>query len=165
MMTHIEHFRTVRSARPALADQLMALWGCGEFSRVVGDSVRSLMHGAASTSPLLLALQKLLVAHNDEFPAFATESAAPNREALDNANFQLISQRFPHIGEKLLLSWGTSEFPKFVNALINDTRDGERKGFPPEIMLALWHIQEEHDVLYPASRVRIVDIWSLNDSE
>lgn len=164
MMAHIEHFRVVRAARPAFADQIMAAWGREEFPSLVGNMIRTLGVAGAAQPSLLLSLESLKAAHDHEFPALAEKQDEPNAEALASAHFQVINQRFAHIGKKLAGFWGKPEFSAYVNGLMNDTRDGERKGFPPDIMIALWHIIDEHDQKHPACRLKTTDIWSLNDS-
>lgn len=163
MMAHIEQFRIVRAALPDLADQLMVAWGGPEFSPMVGEKMRSMERASAEQLPLRQALEHLKTAHDDEFPSLAEVREAPNPEAVNNANFRIINERFPHLGAKMASYWGKPTFSVYVNGLMNDTRDGQRKGFPAELMIALWHILEEHDVLYPECRMRTTDIWSLND--
>lgn len=39
----------------------------------------------------------------------------------------------PHICRKVCLIWGTSELDTFINSVVMDSRDGERRGLPIEV--------------------------------
>ena len=69
----------------------------------------------------------------------------------ENENFILVNKTFPHIGEKILWTWGHDECSKYLNSLFTDSRDGKRQGFPPEIAKALFKLASLHDELFPRS--------------
>ena len=69
-----------------------------------------------------------------------------------NIHFNTIHRAFPHIGDRLELFWGHPEFVNYVDNLIYDTRDGGRKGFPPEIFMALHQLSEDHFEVFPHLR-------------
>ena len=60
----------------------------------------------------------------------------------------LVVDKFPRIGDKILLMWGAIELQKYLCDLIVDQR-GDRQGFPPEIGAALLRIYREHSKLFP----------------
>lgn len=66
-----------------------------------------------------------------------------------NDNFNLVNEKFPHIGKHITFLWGNKEFTGYMNKLFTDTRDGTRQGFPLEVASALLKLQMEHDIVYP----------------
>jgi rRNA processing protein Krr1/Pno1 len=55
---------------------------------------------------------------------------------------------YPHlavIGEK----WGTREARRIINDLMNDSRGGERQGFPAEHASTIMSLLMEHDREFP----------------
>ncbi|QLG88503.1 ankyrin repeat domain-containing protein [Chitinibacter bivalviorum] len=71
------------------------------------------------------------------------------QEILGSTEFpqQLIS-KYPHLAERLILSWGSPALDIFLNELFFDRRGG-RQGFEPEIMHELFSIQSLHNKLFP----------------
>lgn len=70
----------------------------------------------------------------------------------ENIHFNTIQNAYPHIGNRLEMFWGHLDFVRYVDQLIYDTRDGGRKGFPPEIFMALHHLSEDHLDAHPYLR-------------
>lgn len=66
-----------------------------------------------------------------------------------NAHFRVVQQHIPRIAEGLRLFWGYAEFDGFINALLNDTRDGARKGFPVAVAEALMRLARDHERIFP----------------
>ena len=56
--------------------------------------------------------------------------------------------RFPHL-RRLEETWGTLACRKDLMALMNDTRNGQRKGFPSEHALTIFRLVLEHDTDFP----------------
>ena len=77
----------------------------------------------------------------------------------DNVNFKIVNEKFPHIGKSIDLMWGTPECSMYINRLMNDTRDGQRQGFPSEVASALFKLLNVHDSVFPNAALRITDIW------
>lgn len=75
-----------------------------------------------------------------------------------NDNFKFINASFPHIGKKLKLFWGYPEFNTLMDDLQKDTRGGQRKGFPPDIIFALDNLDAAHGHAFP-KLVRKSDMW------
>lgn len=67
----------------------------------------------------------------------------------DNEAFKLVNQRFPHIGQRLMASWGRQELVAYIDGLVNVARDEVRQGFPGEIVRALMTLKCEHDLEFP----------------
>lgn len=55
-----------------------------------------------------------------------------------------LEQKFPHILEKIVNSWGKPEFDAIINKLMLDTRDHMRHGFPPEVAGEILHLSRTH---------------------
>jgi len=66
-----------------------------------------------------------------------------------DVRFQLINQRYPHIGNKLLALWETEGVGDYISALLGDTRGGSRAGFPEDIVIALQALRSAHLRLHP----------------
>lgn len=73
--------------------------------------------------------------------------------------YSLILDKMPHVAEKIKLFWGTQYFVEYVNILITDTRDGERQGFPKEILKAIYSLSEKHNELYPPTKPKD-NLWN-----
>jgi hypothetical protein len=76
-------------------------------------------------------------------------------------DFLCVNAQFPRIGQILLDLWGTDGLGAYINRLMQDTRDGERIGFPPDVAKALFKLSREHDERYPAHALKVADIWRL----
>jgi len=76
-----------------------------------------------------------------------------------NINYNTLRNAFPHIAERLQVFWGHPEFFNYINNLIYDTRDGGRKGFPPEIFMALHQLAEDHFQVFPHLRPKTKESW------
>lgn len=64
------------------------------------------------------------------------------------ADALLVVDKFPRIGDKIILMWGSIDLQKYLCDLIVDHR-GDRQGFPPPIAAALMRIFDEHSKLFP----------------
>lgn len=75
----------------------------------------------------------------------------------DTEDYQLINDKYPHIGNKMALSWGFIEFNEYMSNLLLDDRDGKRTGFPYTDLQAIIRLIELHKLHYPEFTKR--DIW------
>jgi hypothetical protein len=66
-----------------------------------------------------------------------------------NIDFQRINKKFPHIGTKIFYLWTTDGLSPYLNDVLTNRRGGERQGFPADIAMAIFRLQQEHDSLYP----------------
>jgi len=64
----------------------------------------------------------------------------------------LLDQNFKHLAQKIELHWGYDEFYPFMEKLMLDTRDGQRAGFPLEVLEEITMLHEIHAKLYPPKR-------------
>lgn len=82
---------------------------------------------------------------------------------VENEQFQVVNSCFPHIGKKIEFLWGDKEFNTFLNRLINDTRDGQRQGFPKPVATALLRLSMLHDTEFPQFvDINTADVWMMN---
>lgn len=51
-------------------------------------------------------------------------------------------ERFLHVKKRICMLWGTQELDGYLNHLLTDSRDGERKGFPVEVTAELLFLAE-----------------------
>jgi len=64
----------------------------------------------------------------------------------------LLDQNFKHLAQKIELHWGYDEFYPFMEKLMLDTRDGQRAGFPLDVLQEITVLHEIHTKLYPPKR-------------
>jgi|GEM_PF-4424152 hypothetical protein len=57
--------------------------------------------------------------------------------------------KYPHIAKKITMLWGSSNCRELLLSLINDSRDGGRAGFSPEIARIIFALLDKHDEMYP----------------
>ncbi len=163
MNNKTELYRKINAIRPDIVERLISLWGSKEF----GDYVGRLFRIAVETrvplrADLEAAIAGLVEEHRREFPQFDASTEVNEQTGLEqNPNFQAINGRFPHIARRIRTTWGSRGFGEYLNDLFNDTRSGTRQGFPPDILMALFKIQCDHDQEYPQFASIIRDIWSV----
>jgi len=58
-------------------------------------------------------------------------------------------KQYPHIGKKITSLWGSAECRQLLMSLINDSRDGGRAGFTPQIATIIFALLDKHDAMYP----------------
>ncbi|MBL8439525.1 MAG: hypothetical protein JNM61_15130 [Zoogloeaceae bacterium] len=56
--------------------------------------------------------------------------------------------RFPHL-QVIVDEWGSASCRRRLMTLMNDTRNGERKGFPADHALTIFRLVMEHDQDFP----------------
>jgi hypothetical protein len=62
------------------------------------------------------------------------------------ADVKIVIEKFPRIGNRIVLLWGTPDLQNYLNTLIVDERGG-RAGFPPPIASAILRIHSEHALI------------------
>ena len=67
----------------------------------------------------------------------------------EDRDFQLIQKEYGRIGRMLELLWGSDMFSEYLNNILNDTRDGQRQGFPKPIFEALSRLKVSHSRFFP----------------
>lgn len=81
----------------------------------------------------------------------------------DNPDFIAVNQAFPHIGEKLKLYWGGPDFAPYMRGLLQDTRDGQRRGFPFDALMNLQTLSDLHKRAFPELDPPSEEIWIMNN--
>lgn len=65
---------------------------------------------------------------------------------------------YPHL-QKIDELWGTRDCREFITRLMNDTRDGRRRGFPGDYARTILRLLIEHDRLFPEFEENITSDW------
>lgn len=68
-------------------------------------------------------------------------------------DIQVISTEFERIAIELKLMWGSDKLEPYIIALLNDTRDHTRTGFPQHICTSLNRMLLLHQKFYPEKRI------------
>ncbi len=68
---------------------------------------------------------------------------------MDKVDPAELFKKYPHIGKKITSLWGTQPCRELLMDLINDSRDGGRSGFTPDIARIIFALLEKHDSMYP----------------
>lgn len=67
------------------------------------------------------------------------------------ADFCLVQEKFPKVGDKIAQLWGSIVLQEYLSKTIFDERGG-RQGFPMPIVSALMHLFEYHGTLMPEKK-------------
>ena len=65
---------------------------------------------------------------------------------------------YPHLVQIDEL-WGTRDCREYINRLMNDTRDGQRRGFPGDHARTILLLLLEHDRVFPQFEESITSAW------
>ena len=78
------------------------------------------------------------------------------------SDLDTINASYPHISKMLSEKWGTKDLVPYIEHLLQDTRDGSRRGFPFQVMAALVNIQSQHLHETPATpdQTQTRDTWA-----
>ncbi len=76
----------------------------------------------------------------------------------DLAEYRTVNDAFGHIGRRIKRHWGREEFIDYMNELLNDSRNGTRKGFSTDVLQSLQSIAQAHRAKYP--RLSSESPWS-----
>jgi hypothetical protein len=160
-MKNIDILRKLGARSPDVLEQVIALWGEAGLFAYIHNLPRHLPPSSMDQLGDLLSItEELRQAHLEEFPAIPCEPAPEELEIRATEQFPIINQRFPHIGRRMIQTWGSYAFYMYAGTLFTDTRGGSRRGFPPEILLAITRIVKVHELAYPRLDPRRVDIWA-----
>lgn len=160
-MKHIKILRKLNDRSPQVLEEVIALWG---EAGIVGY-IHRLMHNLPPSDmeqlqTLMTISEELKQAHLEEYPNIPWDMSAEEAEIRATEEFPIINERFPHIGRRMMLTWGSYAFYIYSHSLFTDTRGGTRKGFPPEILAAITKIVKIHEERYPRLDARRLDIWA-----
>lgn len=67
----------------------------------------------------------------------------------EHPEFVVVKEQYAHIAKNLQLFWGHKDFHNIVDMLLNDTRDGKRRGFPKPIVTAILVLVDKHNEEFP----------------
>ena len=79
---------------------------------------------------------------------------------MHSTELTVVNEAFPTIGKTISILWGASCLPEYIDKLINDTRDGDRQGFPIEVFVALAKLREQHTIEFPQWGYPNKDVWN-----
>lgn len=160
-MDKLTLFRQVHQVSAAIAEQLITQWGTSTLDGTIDSLLSDSRPQHAPSGEMLDALAALRAMHSDEFPQFASLTITAVAALLaDNEHFKIVNAHFPHIGKRLIGTWGHATFYKYLEDLFADSRGGQRKGFPKEAGLAIFRLSQQHDEVFPKLAARNLDLWS-----
>jgi hypothetical protein len=160
-MKHIKILRKLSDRSPEVLEHVIALWG----QPGIVEYIHHIMHHLPPSDmeqlqSLMTVCEELKQVHLEKYPEISWGMSAEEREIRATEDFQIISDRFPHIGRRLIFTWGSYAFYIYSHTLFTDTRGGTRQGFPPEILAAITRIVKIHEERYPPLDARRLDIWA-----
>ena len=82
----------------------------------------------------------------------------------NNPQFNVVNLTFPHIGVKIKEHWGHKDFVTYMEGLLHGTREGTRRGFQTDVLMALHYLAEQHKAAYPQFVVSD-DFWTYVESK
>lgn len=152
----IDTLRTISRISPELAETLISAWGKIEFLLLIRDirEGKNQKVQAFVSTELLAQLKQLEQDHRQQFPALSSsrQFSIP-LELANDRDYQLIGQRFSHVGEGLAETWGSPGFEPYMSSLMVDAQLAKRQGFPAEVQHALGRLREQHRQHFPALSV------------
>jgi hypothetical protein len=77
-----------------------------------------------------------------------------------------LEQQFPHVFQKLVELWGTTDMRPYFDELIMSNRPN-RHGFPPEAVTEIWALSKVYSTLHPEHEPpegisTFGDIWNVD---
>ena len=162
---HNELFRVLATISPEFAEKLITAWGTVDLHLLVDDVLkgRNKSMSAFITEPLARQLERLEAEHRENFPQFANCSASKVPDSLAQVpGYVIVKTRFPHIGDRLAIAWGTNGFHPYVVGLLDGGGRLNRQGFPLEHAKALAHLRRLHDELFPKLIPKQASGWEIS---
>jgi len=160
MLKDSDRFKVVSENIPRVGERILELWGkpglVAYINGVINDAKDDPSLGL--TTKVELALYGLRKEHDQLFGRQAPGSEGQTLS--DNEHFKIINAQYQRIGGQLKELWGGPELTGFINNLLQDTRNGARQGFPPDVAAALFKLMQKHDQDFPGHALKIVDIWT-----
>ena len=80
---------------------------------------------------------------------------------MNQESFNIIAASVPHVADKIKLFWGSEFLQEYVDQLMLDTRDGQRRGFAPAILIAIQDLYDSHANQFPHLHRSKGDIWDI----
>lgn len=163
-MERTDLLRQLNQSLPDVVERSITLWGSGEHNVYLSVLISDAAKGTDKriTESAIVLLSRLKALHDREYPQLSAQSAPVCEKLAQNKDFRTINARFPHIGKRLAECWGHKSFGGYVDSLMNDTRGGTRRGFPPDVAFSLFHLSEAHSLEYPQFDANSSDAWELS---
>lgn len=161
MLKESESFKLIDASFPHIGKRIFVLWGRADLIPYLNDLIIDARDDPALgfSTAVEAALHGLRERHDRDFPR---QLGQPERHVLsENDQFKTVNTAFRRIGRRLKDLWGGPELSAYINTLLQDTRDGTRQGFPPEVATALFRLMQKHDADFPEHVVPVADIWIL----
>ena len=155
-----ELFKAVNGKFPEIGKRIFRLWGKPGLVAYINDVIDDEREDPTPglTAEIESALQGLLKEHDQLYPR---QPGQLERHVLTyDEHFLKVNGQHRHIARQLKKLWGGPEFAGFVNNLLQETRDGTRQGFPPDVATALFNLLQKHDRDFPEHALKVGDIWT-----
>jgi hypothetical protein len=82
----------------------------------------------------------------------------------NSPQFEVVNLAFPHIGMKIKEYWGRDSYVAYMEGLLHGTREGTRRGFQIDVLMALQALAEQHKAAFPQFTVND-DFWAFVESK
>lgn len=70
-----------------------------------------------------------------------------------------LEKNFPHVFARIMELWKFPTMEKYFNELMMDTRDGKRKGFPPDAAMEIFNLSMIYDKQRKKPVTQATDVW------
>lgn len=164
-MEKLQLFRKLNERLPTVAEKVIGHWGSAELDAYIDQLIREApSSGLGLSDDLIQVLRDLKVAHVEEFPRFAALAVdAVVARLSELPDFRLIQGGFPHVANQMVATWGRRSFHWYIESLFNDKTRPNRRGFPEEVVMAIFHLSQLHDAENPDAVAVNRDIWANHD--
>ena len=71
----------------------------------------------------------------------------------------ILEKKFPHVFARILELWKVPAMEKYFTDLMMDTRDGKRKGFPPDAAMEVFNLSLLYDKQRTKPASQATDVW------
>lgn len=162
-MDKLTLLRTLNATSPAIVEQFIMQWGSKDLGKYIASLLSAPAASGVGLSPETVdIIHRLKAHHQQEFPEIELDLEPALEKLRADVNFLVIQTGFPHVGARIIQTWGSSAFHEYADSLFKDNRGGQRRGFPKEIVLAIFRLVELHDKDYPDLIRSGADVWSVD---
>ena len=70
-----------------------------------------------------------------------------------------LEKNFPHVFTRIIELWKMPTMEKYFTELMMNTRDGKRKGFPPEAAMEIFNLSLIYDKQIKRPPGQATDVW------
>lgn len=143
------NYKLLNEHEQGIAEKIRLFWGCDQFNEFICHLLRESRAAAQRGFPLSIAHSILTLAeeHDRVFPNLAPDGGRGlNLET--NSNYLIVKREFPRVAANIMLFWSSPDFSQFIYNLLNDTRDGTRRGFPFDVAKSMVQLALDHDEIF-----------------